>query len=380
MKHRQFLPVFSAYLLIILLFLRFDFLVKESSRNDSLNVFVGVDAAYGDVEGVKRLVDEVKSYTNLFVIGSTGITFNRTKLDEACQHIYDSGLYFLLFTHPTTDFSQAQWIEGARQRWRDRFLGLYAYDEPGGHQIDRSHPYMLVKEAENYTDAANKYVGLLDEHLKKNFTEYMRVDDFPLFTSDYVLYWFDYRAGYDVLFAEFGWNYSRQLNVELCRGAATAQNKDWGVMITWTYNDPPYIESGEELYDDMILAYNNGAKYVVVFNYPKITQYGILTEEHFDAIKKFWNYIYTMSERHGNIKGEVAYVLPQGYGFGFRSANDNIWGLWKADESSKKIWGDVNNLLDTYGSRLDIVYSAPEFSNAIKSRYDKLIFWNETGA
>ena len=86
--------------------------MKESSRNGPLDVFVGVDAAYGDVEGVKRLVDEVKSYTNLFVIGSTGITFNRTKLDEVCRYVYDSGLYFLVYMHPpptnTTDFSQAQ--------------------------------------------------------------------------------------------------------------------------------------------------------------------------------------------------------------------------------------------------------------------------------
>src|SRR3990170_8978960 len=102
MKHKQFLPVFLVCLLIILFFLRFDFPAKETSRNDYRDVFVGVDAAYDDVEGIKRLVDEVKSYTNLFVIGSAGITFNRTKLDEVCQYIYDSGLYFLLFTHPTT--------------------------------------------------------------------------------------------------------------------------------------------------------------------------------------------------------------------------------------------------------------------------------------
>lgn len=56
------------------------------------------------------------------------------------------------------------------------------------------------------------------------------------------------------------------MNVALCRGAATVQNKDWGVIITWTYNNPPYIESGEELYNDLIYAYKNGAKYVAVFD------------------------------------------------------------------------------------------------------------------
>ena len=196
-----------------------------------------------------------------------------------------------------------------------------------------------------------------------------------MFTADYALYWFDYKGGYDVVLAEFGWNHSRLLNVALCRGAASVQGKDWGAMITWTYYDQPYIESGEELYNDLVLAYQSGAKYIVVFNYPKVSTYGILEEEHLEALKKFWNYISRNPEKHGTIKGEVAYVLSRDYGFGFRSANDNIWGLWEADELSKRIWYDVNNLLDTHGSRLDIVYSGPEFNNAIKNRYNKLIFW-----
>jgi hypothetical protein len=128
----------------------------------------------------------------------------------------------------------------------------------------------------------------------------------------------------------------------------------------------------------MILAYQNGAKYVVVFDYPKIERYGILTEEHFDALKKFWNYIHSSPQNYGVDQGKVAYVLPSDYGFGFRSINDTIWGLWKADERSEKIWDDGNKLLDQYGSRLDIVYDDPEFNNALKSHYDRLIFWNET--
>jgi hypothetical protein len=168
------------------------------------------------------------------------------------------------------------------------------------------------------------------------------------------------------------------LNIALCRGAATAQNKDWGVMITWTYNGTPYIESGEELLNDLVLAYNVGAKYVVVFNYPKIGRYGILTEEHFDALKEFWSYIHSNPEAHGNVVGDVAYVLPKDYGYGFRGPTDKIWGLWEADQESKKVWDDVNNLINTYGSRLDVIYDDPEFNNAVKSRYNKLVFWNQT--
>jgi hypothetical protein len=372
LKARQFLPVFLASLLLILLFLRLGFFVKESPRLENLDVFVGVDAAYDDVEGVERLVDEVKPYTNLFVIGSTGITWNVTKLDQVCQYAYDSGLFFIVYLHPTAEFSQAQWIENARQQWGAWFLGMYVYDEVGGNQIDRS-PYQLVKEASNYTDAANKYVESL-----AHATEYYKsLSNFPLFTADYALYSFDYKAGYDVVLAEFGWNQSRLLNVALCRGAATFRNKNWGVMVTWTYNNSPYVESGDKLYNDMVLAYNAGAKYVVVFNYPKVSTYGILEEEHFEALKKFWYYINHNSRVIDSMSDKVAYVLPKDYGYGFRGPNDKIWGLWESDKLSNKIWNDVNILLEKYSLKIDIVYEDGIDHNGT-SRYSKLMFWNGT--
>ena len=111
----------------------------------------------------------------------------------------------------------------------------------------------VTDAANNITDAADQFVYHL--HWWLHVKEFRGVvfpyapSDFQLFTADYALYWFDYLAGYDVVLAEFGWNYSRQINVALNRGAATIQNKDWGVIVTWTYNNPPYIGSGEELYD-----------------------------------------------------------------------------------------------------------------------------------
>ena len=77
--------------------------------------------------------------------------------------------------------------------------------------------------------ATNEYVGLLDEHLKHITEYYMHAGNLALFTADYALYWFDYKAGYDVLSREFGWNHSRLLNLALCRGAASVQGKEWGL-------------------------------------------------------------------------------------------------------------------------------------------------------
>jgi hypothetical protein len=348
----------------------------DNKQQSIPDFFVGVEFAYGDVSDCKDLVDQVKDYTNLFVVGLPEISLNQTSLNSTCDYIYNAGLSFIvLFAAPIKyNYNPCVWIIKARQKYGDKFLGAYRIDEPGGNQLDKT-AFRFVLDAENYASAAETYVKALYDHL---LSEQWLESGVRMFTADYGLYWFDYKAGYNTILAEFGWNHSRQLDIALCRGAAKVQNKDWGGMITWTYNDVPYIESSDELFSDLVLAYHAGAKYVLVFDYPKIGRYGILTEEHFDVLKKFWNYIHVSPESHGSVEGKVAYVLPEDYGFGFRNPNDTIWGLWKADESAKKIWDDVNSLLDRHGYRLDVVYSDSESNNAIKSQYDKLIFWNET--
>ena len=199
-----------------------------------------------------------------------------------------------------------------------------------------------------------------------------------LFTSDYVLYWFDYKGGYDVIFAQLGWNYSRQLNIALVRGAATVQNKEWGAIITWTYNNPPYIESGTELYKDLVLAYENGAKYIVIFDSNKEYTQGILENEHLEAIKQFWEYTQSNPRQEIPISNRIAYVLPKDYAYGFRGPTDKVWGLWEVSsvrEFSDQLCIEVDSAINLYQERLDIIYDDNlELSNG----YSKYIFWNGT--
>jgi hypothetical protein len=349
--------------------------------------FVGVDFAYSNnVDDLKNLVDKVKDYTNLFVLGSVNMTFNRAVLDESCDYIYEAGLYFIvLFTDTSlyrdrpdsTVYEALFWIYEAREKYGDKFLGVYRYDEPGGNQLDDA-PYALLNRTEavaysTYTNASMHYVDYLSILIR-----YYKYTSDEVFTADYGLYWFDYKAGYNAIFAEFGWNQSRPLHIALCRSAAKAHNKDWGAIVTWTYNDTRYLESGDELYSDLKLAYDSGAKYTIVFSYPTIGPYGTLLDEHFDALKNFWDYTRNNPYSRGVNEAKVAYVLPKNYGFGFRRADDTIWGLWDADELSEKVWSDVNKLIAQYGSQLDVVYDDPEFIDAVKSRYDRLFFWNQT--
>jgi hypothetical protein len=262
---------------------------------------------------------------------------------------------------------------------------LYAFDEPGGRQLDNASRKVVKDEdwfAVNYTEAADKYVNTTFLYLHHMIEDQMCGLQLPLFTSDYALYWFDYKAQYDVVFAEFGWNYSRELNVALCRGAANVQNREWGVMITWTYTKEPYLESGRKLYYDLVLAYKNGAQYILVFDTNENYTHSILKEEHLDALKRFWQYA-TDNPRAGDPPSDkVAYVLPKGYGYGFRGPDDKIWGLWEADDFSLKISTEVGSLISKYQisrfqNRLDMIYDDGLKANCSYG-YSKLIFWNGT--
>lgn len=317
-----------------------------------------------------------------------GITLDINNLDEVCDYVHKSELYFLVFfispanatRYLRYNYYPNLWIVKAKEKYGDKFLGAYVMDEPGGNQLDHGN-FQLVLEAKDYAEAAEMWLELLEIHID-HYTYLRKYEDYIVLTADYGLYWFDYKGGYDTVLVEFAWNHSRPLHLGLCRGAANVQNRDWGMIVTWTYEGPPYLLSGPEIYEDMILAYHNGAKYVVIFDYPATdySEYGTLTEEHFEALEDFWNYVNDNPNKHGMEKAEVAYVLPENFGFGFRSSHDTIWGLWSADtdERTEKIWSDVNQLIDEYGTSLDIVYSDPEFNDDLHRYYEKVIFWNET--
>jgi hypothetical protein len=76
--------------------------------------------------------------------------------------------------------------------------------------------------------------------------------------------------------------------------------------------------------------------------------------------------------KQGSILGEAVLVLPHNYGWGMRSPNDTIWGLWDADEKSEQIWNLRCDLIQEYGLNLDIVYDDPSFP--VEGKYVQIFY------
>jgi parallel beta-helix repeat protein len=129
------------------------------------------------------------------------------------------------------------------------------------------------------------------------------------------------------------------------------------------------------MYDDMVLAYDSGASYIAVYDSSQNYANTTLTPDHFKALKDFWNYVQQNPDKHGSLKADTAVVLPQDYGFGFRSQDDSVWQYNNASSWTQKLYSDAQNLLNQYNSSLDIVYSDPQFHNTIQSTYSKVLHW-----
>jgi hypothetical protein len=375
-------------LLVVILILSISVVVLVSELQVSSakpsDVYFGVSYGGVSAEGAKPLIDKVKGYTNVFLIASYDITANETALNIICNYCVQANLkfivYFQFISRIVYPWHQT-WMDTAKQQFGSYFLGVYLQDEFGGRQIDGNATQKTVLNASSFADAANQFVKNIAHF---NSTQDAKRRDIPLFIADYALYWFDYQAGYDTVFAELGSNASVARQIALCRGAADTQGKDWGAIVAWKYEQPPYMPDAGEMFSDMVSAYSAGAKYVLVFNYPTYPSgnpYGVLSEEDFSALQQFWHYVNTYPrESYGVQTAQAALVLPADYGWAMRRSNyitsDSIWGLFPEDSKASMVLNSTNTLIDRYGLKLDIVYDDIRYN--VTNRYGQVYYWNST--
>ena len=417
LSRKYFFPL----LLILLLAISSLVLLKvypDLGKTDaSPHVNVGVAFCGNTTTEAKLLIDRVRTYTNLFVMDTAGnpLSRNQTSVEEVCDYAVTQGLKIII--NMGTVFTENAWfwqslsLDGIKQRWMERwgenFLGVYYNDEPAGIQIDNDWKawfnkynaslntiaipatealqkiYSRLQEAEKtgvrpqYYDKETEF--FLDYGLKDPGLAALKKSGMTTFTTDYCLYWFDYQGGFDVLWAQLGWNISSTQQIDLVKGAARLHDRDWGVIITWKYNQAPYLDTGDNIYSQMMDAYQAGADYVVIFNFPTLegNDYGVMTDEHFNALERFWNDI-TEADSRADFSGpEAALILPRYYGSGLRRPDDTIWGFWGPDDKSLPIANIMDKLIAQYGLSLDIVYDDPAYPTS-KVNYKSIYYWNST--
>ena len=414
-------PAFLIAILAVSIFVVYMSNPKVSLKPDP-NAYVGIAFAGNTTDQAKLLIDKVKTYTNLFIldVGRNPISENQTKVEEICDYAVSNGLSVIINLGIKDASNSSAWgwfwnqpsLEGIKQRWTQmwgtKFVGIYYNDEPGGIQLDASWRRFYEYVGENLSrvdfPAAQSlydiYLKLLnyvdngtkptpdDYDLEANFfmqqvimgdpgIENLTAANITSFTSDYGLYWWDYMGGYNVMFTELGWNASVAEQIDLVKGAARLQDKEWGAMITWKYDSPPYLDSGNQIYNQMLMSYQAGAKYIAIFNYPyNESAYGTLTDDQFQAMQRFWNDITT--KRFADLsKPEAVLVLPKNFGWGLRNPNDTIWGFWTADNRTEQTALVTSKLVSYYGVNLDIVYDDPTFP-VTSGNYQHVYYWNST--
>jgi hypothetical protein len=338
------LKYISVFLVLLLLSSATTVLVMYYEPSaDEANVNVGVAFCGNTTAEAKLLIDRTESYTSLFILNSAGnpISRNQTMIEEIGDYAVASDLKIIINLgynstgrrFPRNWFWSLSSLDGIKQRWTerwgDKFLGIYYSDEPGGIQLDgdwENYFAWLGALGENpnsaaglnfppaYVEAIHSLSRIYDKIQTTNGSEpddyneeadffvndvirndpgfsSLKKSGFTTFTSDYGLYWFDYLGGYDVMLAQIGWNCSLAQQIGLVKGAANMQNKEWGVIITWKYGSAPYLDNGDQIYNQMMTAYRAGADYIVMFNYPILegNDYGLMDDEHFFALERFWN-------------------------------------------------------------------------------------------
>jgi len=394
--------------------------IRTLPKANPSDVHVGVAFGGETVQEAKILIDRVKNYTNLFILdaGRNPITENQTCVEEICDYAVANGLSVIVNVGVELPLDTSRYwfweqplnvTEQWKAMWGDKFLGMYYNDEPGGIQLDGNWSAWFRIYGQYYLQLRNsskaasdlyqtylKMLGFMENgtspsnyNLEANFfvqdvlegdrgLNALKAAGVTTYTSDYGLYWFDYLGGYNVMFTELGWNCSVAEQIALVKGAARLQDKEWGAIITWKYDSAPYLDGGDQIYNQMLTSYESGAKYIVIFNYPYAngSNYGVMTNDQFIALQRFWNDIH--HNGFPDLSGpEAALVLPENYGWGMRDPNDTIWGFWPPDGKTLQVAMATSTLLSRYGTTLDVVYDDPQYPVA-NVGYQHVYYWNQT--
>ena len=124
-------------LVIIAIVLAAGFLVtRDNTPRKPADAYVGITYCGDTVQGGKALIDKVKDYTNLFLLNSGTLQRDLDSVTELGDYAIAKGMYFMPYFGNYVQSTLSPWLDSAKERWGDHFLGVYYADEPAGKMLD----------------------------------------------------------------------------------------------------------------------------------------------------------------------------------------------------------------------------------------------------
>jgi hypothetical protein len=158
--------------LIIVIVLAAGFIVTNTgTQTKNPDAYVGVTYCGDTVEDGKALINKVKGYTNLFVLNSGLLQRDFESVNELGDYAVKAGMYFLSYFGTYVQATFEPWLEDAKQRWGDHFLGVYYGDEPAGKMLDDYVEYSDPATGDTITKHATATCSLSSRTARRSSTK-----------------------------------------------------------------------------------------------------------------------------------------------------------------------------------------------------------------
>jgi len=136
MAQKRLLVVVVVLVLLLIASLAVTSYVALNNNRGPEPLYVGVTYCGNSVMEAKELIDEVKDCTNLFVLQSGTLQWNIEAMNEIGDYAIASGLNYTVSGGTGNTVGLTAWLNDAKERWGEQFIGIYYNDEPGGKMLD----------------------------------------------------------------------------------------------------------------------------------------------------------------------------------------------------------------------------------------------------
>ncbi|MCL2134575.1 MAG: hypothetical protein FWH37_03355 [Candidatus Bathyarchaeota archaeon] len=154
MKREKLFISIVVLLLLTCLIAGTGYVVLNQEQQDPF--YVGVTYCGNSVQEAKELIDQVKDCTNLFILQSGLLQYDVAAMEEIGDYVITSNLSYAVYGGTRNMVVSNTWLNSAKIRWGEQFIGVYYNDEVGGYMLDKNVFLETTQQITNITTAIPK--------------------------------------------------------------------------------------------------------------------------------------------------------------------------------------------------------------------------------